>query len=74
MIIAITVNQAIFQEIWDHSSSRHITGYKADEFAAMSYCWVSCNLWLIVGFLVTFGRGQVDMNTKIIAITVNQAI
>ena len=28
-----------------HSSSRHITGYKADEFAAMSYCWVSCNLW-----------------------------
>ena len=61
MIIAITVNQAIFQNIWDHSSSRHITGYKADE----------C---VIVGFLVTFGHGQVDMNTKIIAITVNQAI
>ena len=64
MIIAITVNQAIFQKMWDHSSSRHITGYKADEFAAKSY----------VGFIVTFGRGQVDINTKIIAITVNQAI
>ena len=45
MIVAITVNQAIFQKIWDHSSSTNITGYKADEFAAMSYCWVSCNLW-----------------------------
>ena len=63
MVIAISVNQAIFQKIWDHSSSRHITGYKMPNNNSSQQIHQP---WAV--------SGQVDMNTKIIAITANQAI